>query len=132
MVDQVGIGFKIPNIFTLTESQKKTFLETLSVYEQQQYSFVTNKWSESNYFPAQNPKENLKDVFDPYLKSYDGTGNCWILDLSFSEIDGDGWTYGKSFHEIDRGNGTNSMQNYRFHCVRRRVWKRNNEAKSSK
>ncbi len=92
---------------------------------------MSKNWSSSDFFSSQNTSFAVTDVFDPQLTMEDGRF-FWVVDISFSHIDSDGWVYGSSFSEIDKGNGKESSQGFVFNLVRRRVWKRNTEAKISK
>lgn len=119
-------------MFNISESQKREYSEIIAIFEHQQYSFLSSEWSASNYVSSQNASLSVTEVFDPTLTMEDGVTLFWILDLSFSHIDSDGWVYGGSYDEIDKGRGKESMQGFRFTLVRRRVWKRNNDPKLSK
>jgi hypothetical protein len=116
--------FRIPNLSTFDEKTKKEYVKIVVINEDQHYSVLSNSWSESDYFSSENPTKSVEDIFDPTLAMRDGT-KFWIVDFESGKVDGYGWTYGKSFKDIEKGNCAASGDGFLLGKVRRRIWKRN-------
>jgi hypothetical protein len=99
-------------------------MKIITIYEQQQYSFLSKTWSDSDFFSADNPTNSIKDIFDYSIAQEDGS-KFWIVDFENSRIDSRGWTYAKSYSDIEKGNSKSSDEGFLFSLVRRRTWKRN-------
>jgi hypothetical protein len=118
--------FRIPNLSTFDEKTKKEYVKIVVINEDQHYSVLSNSWSESDYFSSENPTKSVEDIFDPTLAMGDGT-KFWIVDFESGKVDGYGWTYGKSYKDIEKGNCAGNVPHSVF-CL---LWQ-NVQLKNSK
>jgi hypothetical protein len=125
LLKELGVApFRTPNFSALDSNRKKECLKISSINEDQRYTIFYKTWSDSDYFSAENPTESIKEIFDPSHTMENGT-QFWIVDFVNRKIDSSGWTYAKSFQDIEKGKSVASPDGFVLGMVRRRVWIRN-------
>lgn len=115
-----------------TKEQEKTQVDV--VYEHQRYHFLLG-WGSKGHLLPMDPKKytdaNWKKSFPTFptvrLPVNDAATEgswkwitSWHIDRKSDSCDDDGWTYGKSFSSLKRGNGQNTWKSK--YLVRRRRW----------
>ena len=92
-------------------------------FENQKYESFSGKWKFIGLYECLDNGHGgnkLPDLFDPEIQNSIPDGK-WNIDYSTSNVDPDGFTYGNSFEQLDKGSGSSS-KNWRTY-VRRRKWK---------
>ena len=94
-----------------------------NTFENQKYDSFSGKWKFIGLYECLDNGyggNKLPDLFDPETQHSIPDGK-WNIDYSISNVDPDGFTYGNSFEQLDKGSGSSS-KNWRTY-VRRRKWK---------